>query len=341
MNLTDAKKEAVKKMLEDDVPIPIIAENLDLEDADFIYEVLYESKIKNRTYTATEKFRKARAFRRDDDSYDMVVKAIKMLYRRVGALKILEQGCGDGSFAHRIAQTFPDCTIDAIELTEAGVRQANEKYNRKNLKVWQEDGFNLKKPHHYDIVYHLNVVEHVEDVERFLEVGLDNLNRGGLLIFAFPSERYWKFWGFFKYVACRVLKRPFLTHAYPDHLIDDFLEQKGLYYDKYYNGLYLPRRLYYYIPERILGFVGKKMGMIETELKKISLYFSMMFVFYVASSNRPFIQNYRDENFMPYDKPGVLKKMGSLSALFFLWTISSAFMTLEVLLKRKTFFKQE
>ena len=57
MNLTE-KKEAIKKMLEDDIPIPIIAENLNLEDADFIYEVLYESTIKNRTYTATEKFRK-------------------------------------------------------------------------------------------------------------------------------------------------------------------------------------------------------------------------------------------------------------------------------------------
>lgn len=48
MNLTDAKKEAIKKMLEDDIPIPIIAENLNLEDADFIYEVLYESTIKKQ-----------------------------------------------------------------------------------------------------------------------------------------------------------------------------------------------------------------------------------------------------------------------------------------------------
>lgn len=341
MNLTAKKKEAIKKMLEDDIPIPIIAKNLNLEDADFIYEVLYESNIKNRTYTATEKFRKARAFRQDDDSYAMVVKAVKMLYRKVGTLKILEQGCGDGSFANQIAQTFPDCTIDAIELTEAGVRHANEKYKRKNLKVWQEDGFKIKKHHHYDIVYHLNVVEHVECVEQYLEVGLNNLNRGGLLIFGFPSERYWKFWGFFKYMACRVLKRPFLTHAYPDHLIDDFLEQKGLYYNKYYNGLYLPRRLYYYFSDRILEFVGKRMGLIETELKKMSLYFPMMFVFYVVSSNRPFIKNYRDENFIPYDNPGVLKKIGTLSALFFFWTISNAFMTLEVLQKRKTFFQQK
>ncbi len=198
-NLTESQKASVEEMLRNDVPIPIIKEKLGLEDADYIYEVKYAKNIKNRVSIATEKYAKVADSQEQDSSYDKVIEGIE-LYRNKHdrPLKIIELGCGNGSFAQRIAKHFPDCTIDAIELSASGVLYANEHYGDiPNLNCYQTDGYKLweSKGGTFDVVYHVNVLEHVPYKEDYVDASIKLLKDDGVLLFGFPTESYWKFWG--------------------------------------------------------------------------------------------------------------------------------------------------
>lgn len=344
--LTDSQKAAIINMLREDVPLSLIKENIGIEDADLLYEVIYEFKVSNKGSISYEKFQKSKVRFTYENPNQEVVAAIAKFRERHGPLRILEQGCGNGVFAYRVARLFPDCQIDGIELTTSGVRHANTNYRRPNLRIWQDDGYKVTAEIPYDLVYHVNVLEHVPDKEKYLRASISLLRHGGLLIFQFPTERYWRFWGFPKYLICKILKRPFKIHGYSDTAIDLFLNYfQGIHIvGKSFRHLYLPRRLYYYIPDALLKPFGKLLDKLEGVMKDCDFYDPLMFVVYYVLKTTGEEQTDLDfDSSIEKDDThyGRQDRIASILLLSCVWVLASILMGWEVLSGRKTFFKQE
>lgn len=251
---------------------------------------------------------------------------------------MLEQGCGAGEFAHTVAVEFPDCQVDGIDLSQAGIDHARRVNSPANANFWVADGYNVNRNEFYDIVYHINVLEHVPDKEGYLEESLRLLKEDGVLIFAFPSEDYWRFWGFPKYLACLLLRRPFQTHAYSVAHISKFLKQKDLRVSIYRWGFYIPRRLYYHIPLSMLKTFGEFLQRIEKDLHLLNVLKPMMFVCYIVfPADAPSVPSENEEGKRFF---ALLRSPWTLAKTVLLWFAASLLMFAEVVSGRKTFFSQ-
>lgn len=192
----------------------------------------------------------------------------------------------------------------------------------------------------YNVVFHLNLLEHVPDKIRLLEICLSLLGKNGVLLFSFPTLTYWKFWGYPKYLACKIFKKPFLIHGYSSDIINSFLSSHDIafYYDTL--GFHLPRRVYYFIPNMLLSTIAKIFDKIEFFLKSIGFTAPLMSVFYVVSFDKDLVKKLQVER--PVNKDSRLwMKMLLFLALFPIILFAYVLMTYEVLLGRKTFFKQD
>lgn len=98
--------------------------------------------------------------------------------------KILEVGCGTGSFIERLSKKGYDCT--GLELNDAAVQVCRE----KGLKVYNEllDKHLIENAGTYDVVCAFQVLEHVYDVNSFITECIKCLKPGGKLIFAVPNN---------------------------------------------------------------------------------------------------------------------------------------------------------
>jgi SAM-dependent methyltransferase len=114
--------------------------------------------------------------------------------------KILEVGCGTGSFISRLQEKGFDCT--GLELNESAAQVCRA----KNLVVYTEllDKHLEKHAGEYDAVCAFQVLEHVYDVRSFLNESLQCLKKGGKLIVAVPNNNPY----FFKYDKYHTLNLP-------------------------------------------------------------------------------------------------------------------------------------
>lgn len=114
--------------------------------------------------------------------------------------KVLEVGCGTGSFLARLQEKGFDCT--GLELNDEAVAVCRS----KKLNVHNEllDSHLKKHAGEYDVVCAFQVLEHVYNVRSFIEECLACLKPGGKLIVAVPNNYPW----FFKYDKYHTLNLP-------------------------------------------------------------------------------------------------------------------------------------
>ena len=114
--------------------------------------------------------------------------------------KILEVGCGTGSFIHRLKEKGFDCI--GLELNKSAV----EVCRQKGLVVYNEllDTHSKLHAEKYDAVCAFQVLEHVYDVHSFLNESLQCLKPGGRLIIAVPNNNPY----FYKYDKYHTLNLP-------------------------------------------------------------------------------------------------------------------------------------
>ena len=114
--------------------------------------------------------------------------------------KVLEVGCGTGSFIFSLKEKGFDCT--GLELNKA----AAEVCRKKGLIVYNEllDEHLLKHAGKYDAVCAFQVLEHVYDVRSFINECLQCLKPGGKLIMGVPNNNPY----FFKYDKYHTLNLP-------------------------------------------------------------------------------------------------------------------------------------
>ncbi len=97
---------------------------------------------------------------------------------------VLEIGCGHGLFIEKLQAKGISCT--GLEFNQAAVKVGIE----KGLNILSQDIFEHSKEHggSYDIVYFFQVLEHITQVNEFLQACIDVLKVGGKLIVGVPNS---------------------------------------------------------------------------------------------------------------------------------------------------------
>ncbi len=97
---------------------------------------------------------------------------------------VLEVGCGPASFVKRLQQEGFEAV--GLELNEHCVKQAQQQGLDVRLELVQEHAKN--SPEKYDLVCSFQVLEHIADVQSYIQASLDCLKPGGKLVVCVPNN---------------------------------------------------------------------------------------------------------------------------------------------------------
>ena len=106
--------------------------------------------------------------------------------------RIMDAGSGDGVFAFFVAHRFPKATVVGLELngTEVNVcRRLAEEEGLKNLTFIEGTPETTDKSS-FDMVYCLDVLEHISDDALAVRSMRDSLKEGGILILHVPNRYF-------------------------------------------------------------------------------------------------------------------------------------------------------
>jgi len=128
-------------------------------------------------------------FYKDLQKYSWYYMDWKWEYQKVFDLikqgdKVLEIGCGDGSFIKRLKDSGID--VFGLELSVEAVKKCEAKGLRVFKEIIQEYAKNNKEK--YDIVCSFQVMEHIADIGNAIEASIDVLKNGGKLIISVPNN---------------------------------------------------------------------------------------------------------------------------------------------------------
>ena len=95
---------------------------------------------------------------------------VRMLFRWVRPATILNLGCGCGFHDVEMARRPFVKRIDAVDYSSRSIEQADNHYPHPKVHRRVADFYTLEGPDPYDLVVSFQVIEHVEDAERFLDL---------------------------------------------------------------------------------------------------------------------------------------------------------------------------
>jgi 2-polyprenyl-3-methyl-5-hydroxy-6-metoxy-1,4-benzoquinol methylase len=112
--------------------------------------------------------------------------------RRFRFTKVLDAGCGPGQFTFYLAKKYPRAKFTGYDLSEQDIKKCHDKKQElqlNNVQFKQLDLFELNEEERYDLIYTIDVLEHIVGN---LEV-IRNLDRAlkkeGILYIAMPNEK--------------------------------------------------------------------------------------------------------------------------------------------------------
>jgi SAM-dependent methyltransferase len=112
------------------------------------------------------------------------------------ALHVLDAGCGDGSYAFRLARRYPAATFHGLDLMEKRLDRAKERLGLEptpNLTFALGDITRSLGTACYDLVYSIDVFEHIPDDRAALAAIAEALKPGRRLFLHTPlsPQRHW------------------------------------------------------------------------------------------------------------------------------------------------------
>lgn len=98
---------------------------------------------------------------------------------------ILDAGCGNGHYALKIAKSFPNSQVDAIDISSSLFPkkcELNIRFTKSNLLTMNEKG-------KYDFVYCIDVLEHIKNNELVIKNLYKALKNNGFVFLHIPYDK--------------------------------------------------------------------------------------------------------------------------------------------------------
>ncbi len=102
--------------------------------------------------------------------------------------KVLEIGCGNGVFLKQLSNLNLNYEIDGCDLNLLAINQAIDQ--RHNLTIYDIHQRNIDLKDKYDAIFLLDVIEHIDDDNKFLESALFHLKPGGRVYINVPAYQW-------------------------------------------------------------------------------------------------------------------------------------------------------
>lgn len=125
-----------------------------------------------------------------------VRRALRRLLRRVPShrpIRVLDAGTGFGQYAHFLLRTYPNVTVDAVDVKQEYLDRAEaffatesfaERVQFRNLDLTTE----LTDRNAYDLILSVDVMEHIEDDRAVFRNFGQAVKPGGFVIINTPSD---------------------------------------------------------------------------------------------------------------------------------------------------------
>ena len=146
------------------------------------------SKIANEWWDIEGKFKPLHKFNPLRIKYikDSIIKHFKIKKKKLplSGLKILDIGCGGGLIAEPMSRL--GANITGIDASEKNIKIAKAHLKKNKLKINYKcvSPENLNQKENFDVILNLEIIEHVEDVELFIEKSSKLLKKDGLMFVA-------------------------------------------------------------------------------------------------------------------------------------------------------------
>jgi len=194
------------------------------------------SKIAEEWWNPEGKFKPLHKFNPIRISYikDNIINTFKLKNKKkpLDKVKILDIGCGGGLLCEPMFRLGADVVgIDASN-ENINIAKSHAKKNDLNIKYICASPENLKVKHEFDVILNMEIIEHVENVDFFLESSSKLLKRGGIMFVATLNKTLKSY--IFAIIGAEYILRwlPIGTHDWekflkPESLID-ILKKKNL-----------------------------------------------------------------------------------------------------------------
>ena len=169
---------------------------------------------------------------------DSIIKHFNIKKKKLplSGLKILDIGCGGGLITEPMSRL--GANITGIDASEKNIKIAKAHLKKNKLKINYKCASpeNLNQKENFDVILNLEIIEHVEDVELFLEKSSKLLKKDGLMFVATINKTLKSY--FFAIIGAEYILRwlPIGTHEWekfvePEQLIK-ILKKNKLKLDK-------------------------------------------------------------------------------------------------------------
>jgi len=111
-------------------------------------------------------------------------------------VRVLDAGCGDGAYLFRLARRYPGATFAGVDLSEEPIRCAQARlaaHPQPNLTFALADLTHDQGDRLYDLIYSIDVFEHIPDDRAALAALARALQPGGRTLLHTPlsPQRHW------------------------------------------------------------------------------------------------------------------------------------------------------
>ena len=167
---------------------------------------------------------------KEDDYFSQVRSEINDLLPNYSE-KILDIGCGDGATLEWIKTSKRCGKTYGIEISESSYLKAKKILDETlNINIEKEKNFFMEKK--FDLILVLDVIEHLLDPWKFLNLIKSRLNEGGSIIISVPNIRHYSilkdliFFGNWEYSQSGILDRTHLRFFTKKNLKKMFEKEK-------------------------------------------------------------------------------------------------------------------
>lgn len=118
---------------------------------------------------------------------------VKHLLKRISYRRILDIGCGDGSFSFYFAQKYPNIKIDSFDISKDKITKCQAILNElplKNIEFFCKDLRETSFSNEYDLVLMIDVLEHIPITDSHLVIKKlrEAIKPGGYLLLHLPIQ---------------------------------------------------------------------------------------------------------------------------------------------------------